>query len=69
MTWCNSSPFVYLPTVSFYTTQTTCMESIQTKVKDVKYIYLSLVKVTESRHFGNRHFGTVDILGVDILAQ
>ena len=60
--------FVYLPIPSFYTAQTTCMQSIQTKVEDVKY-FLSLVKVTESRHFGNRHLGTVDILGVDILAQ
>ena len=33
------------------------MESIQAKVKDVKYVYLSLVKVK------------VDILGIDILAQ
>ena len=37
--------FVYLPIVSFYTAQSTCMESIQAKVKDVKYVYLSLVKV------------------------
>ena len=65
MTWCNSSPFVYPPIVSFYTAQ----KYMYGKYKDVKYIYLSLVKVTESRHFGNRYFGTVDILGVDILAH
>ena len=49
--------FVYLPIVSFYTAQTTCVEIIQAKVKDVTYIYLSLVKVK------------VYILGIDILAQ
>ena len=49
--------FVHLYIVSFYTAQNTCKDSIQIKVKDVKYVYLSLVKVK------------VDIFGRDILAQ
>ena len=49
--------FVYLYIVSFYTVQTTCMDSIQIKVKVVKCVYLSLVKVK------------VDVFGIDILAQ
>ena len=49
--------FAYLPIVCFYTAQTTCVENIQAKFKDVTYVYLSLVKVK------------VDIVGIDILAH
>ena len=50
--------FVHLPIVSFYTAQTTCLDSmIQAKVIDVRNVYLPLVKVN------------VYILGIDSLAQ
>ena len=31
--------------------------------------FINLCFFLNSRHFGNRHFGTVDILGIDILVQ
>ena len=32
-------------------------------------LYFFIFFLNTSRHFGNIHFGTVDIMGIDILAQ
>ena len=35
----------------------------------VQKCFFIIVFFKNSRHFGNRHFGKVDIMGIDILAQ
>ena len=45
-----------------------CMKAKHQRLKG-NICILFITGLSKSRHFGNRHFGTVDILGEDILAQ